>query len=345
MKSIDHIFREFDRDNSPGCAVGVIKNGEVIYSKGYGIANLEYKIPITPQSVFCLASNSKQFAGASVALLELECKIRASDDIRTFIPELPSRLPQTTIAHLLHQTSGIKDYYVDYCDNGYNDNHFITEDQAIDFILEHPERSFPPGEQHEYSNSNYVLLSLIVNRVAGQSLGQFASERLFMPLNMRHTFFREMHSKIIHNRAVGYCVEPVRNSVSKYFNIPGESTDPHHINMGSMEITGDDGVWSTLEDQLIWLKSFGDKPFGEAFWQKLSSPGRLNTGVAVNYGYGLEIAESSRGKWVGHSGWVCGYPCTQQYYPDEGLGVVILSNTTRLLPWEVVGEVLRAIGE
>lgn len=341
IEKIDLLFKEFTRKDTPGCVLGIVKDGVLQYKKGYGIANLEYDIPISSQTVFCVASNSKQFTGMCIALLEEDGQLHLDDDIRNYIPEFPNYDEQVTVGNLLYHTSGIKDYYTYYLDTlEFNDNDFITEDEAIDFIISQEKLAFKPGEIFSYSNSNYVLLSLIVNRITGKSLGEFADERIFKVLGMKNTFFREMHSKIIKNRAVGYCVEPIRNSQSKYFRIPCTSSEDHHINMSNMEITGDDGVWTTMDDLILWDKNFYDNKLGGQNVQKrLVAPGKLNNGESTHYGYGIESIHCNEGVKLCHNGWVCSYLCTHQQFSDLGLSIIILSNTTRLEPWEYVDQI------
>lgn len=341
IEKIDDLFKEFTRKDTPGCVIGIIKDGELQYKKGYGIANLEYGIPISPQTVFCIASNSKQFTGMCIALLEEDGELTLDDDIRKYIPEFPSYDEQVTIANLLYHTSGIMDYYTHFLETlDFNDNDFITEDEAIDFIISQEKLTFKPGEKFSYSNSNYVLLSLIVNRITGKSLGEFADERIFKVLGMKNTFFREMHSKIIPNRAVGYCVEPIRNSQSTYFYILSTSSEEYYMNMSSMEITGDDGVWTTMDDLILWDKNFYDNKLGDQnLIKRFVTPGKLNSGESTNYGYGIESMHCAEGQKLCHSGWVCSYLCTHQLFSDLGLSIIILSNTTRLIPWEYVEKI------
>jgi CubicO group peptidase (beta-lactamase class C family) len=223
---IDDLFKEYTGGDSPGCVIGIISKGDMVFKKGYGMANLEYMIPIISESIFCIASNSKQFTGMCIALLEEEALLNINDNINKYIPEFPHYENEVTISNLLYHTSGIMDYYIYFIENClFNDNGIITEDEAINFILNQGSLSFEPGEQYSYSNSNYVLLSLVINRITGKSLGEYADERIFKVLGMKNTFFREIASRIIKNRAVGYCVNPLRNSESKYFSIRPKSSD------------------------------------------------------------------------------------------------------------------------
>jgi len=262
-EEMDDLFREYSGEDSPGCVIGIIRKGEMVFKKGYGMANLEYNIPITSESTFCIASNSKQFTGMCIALLEEEGQLNVNDNIRKYIPEFPHYENEVTISNLLYHTSGIFDYYIHFLENCiYNDNGIITEDEAFNFIISQENLSFKPGEKFSYSNSNYVLLSLIINRITRRSLGEYADERIFKVLGMNNTFFREVASKIINNRAVGYCTSPLRNSESKYFTIHTKSNDNYFINMPNMEITGDDGVWTTINDLYLWDQNFYDNKLG-----------------------------------------------------------------------------------
>ncbi|MBA3693269.1 MAG: serine hydrolase, partial [Acidobacteria bacterium] len=201
---VDALFAQWDKPDSPGCALGVIKDGNFIYKRGYGMANLDYNIPISPNTSFYIASTSKQFTAASIALLAREGKISLDDDIRKYLPEIPQYQSPITIRHLVYHTSGIRDYLDLTGLAGRHTEDVNTDDDFIKFIARQKNLNFKPGERYLYSNSGYFLLSQIVKRASGKSLRAFTDENVFKPLGMVNTRFHDDRSEIIKNRATGY---------------------------------------------------------------------------------------------------------------------------------------------
>jgi CubicO group peptidase (beta-lactamase class C family) len=206
--SVDAIFADLTQPGSPGCALGVYLDGAIVYAHGYGLANLEDVVPITPQTVFDVASIAKQFTAASILLLEHKGKLRLDDAVRKYIPELPDYSahggPTITIRHLLNQTSGLRDYINVLQLGGASPDNVWTDGDALAAIVRQRGLVFLPGADWQYSNSNYLLLKLIVDRVSGQTLKEFAAENIFRPLNMSHTQFRDDHTSLIPHRALAY---------------------------------------------------------------------------------------------------------------------------------------------
>ena len=185
--AVDAIFADLSTPASPGCALGVYRDGKIIYSKGYGLANIEEDVHITPQTVFDVASISKQFTAASILLLQQQGKLRLDEDVRKYIPELPDYGKKITIRHMLNHTSGLRDYVELFLLAGLNSDNVTTDDDALGIITRQKALNLPPGSEWLYSNSGYFLLSLIVKRVSGKTLKEFAAENIFQPLGMTHT--------------------------------------------------------------------------------------------------------------------------------------------------------------
>ncbi|HVF05653.1 MAG TPA: serine hydrolase domain-containing protein, partial [Frankiaceae bacterium] len=200
----DRIFAHFDRTDSPGCALGVFRDGHVAYARGYGMANLELGVALSPQSVLDIGSTSKQFTAMSVVLLARQGKLSLDDDVRKHIPELPAYEKRVTVRHLLTHTSGLRDYLTLWYLAGIDDADFTTDDEALEIITRQKVLNFLPGEQYLYSNSGFFLASVLVERVSGKSLARFAEENIFRPLGMRHTRFANDHTAIVPGRATGY---------------------------------------------------------------------------------------------------------------------------------------------
>ncbi|EFH84271.1 beta-lactamase [Ktedonobacter racemifer DSM 44963] len=344
-EKIDALFQAYNQEDTPGCAVGVLRDGELIFKRGYGVANLEHDVPITPRTVFCLASQAKQFTGMCIALLEEAGRLSLEDDIRKYLPEFPDYGPRITLAHLLHQCSGIRDYYVlALFMAGVKFHDYLNRDEALEILLAQRELIFQPGERFHYSNSNYFLLSLMIERITGQTLSQFSQKHIYEPLGMQNTCFRENHSLPIKQRATGYGRFPLRNEEpgSDQFDM-GEAT--HFTCTNELELTGDDGVWSCIEDLALWYQNLSVNRLGQGrpeLIERYLTPGRLLDGTSTGYAYGLCVGTRNGAPFIDHRGWTCGYVAVCEHYVGERLSLFILSNTSRLLPWEYTGR-LRAI--
>ncbi|NOR21158.1 MAG: serine hydrolase, partial [Candidatus Aminicenantes bacterium] len=189
--NVDKLFSKWDSTVSPGAALAIIKDGKIIYKRGYGMANLEHNIPITTTSVFRIGSTSKQFTASCIAILSLQGKISLDDDIRKHIKELPEYEKPITIRHLLHHTSGIRDYLTLSSIAGLPDDQFYTPEDSLELLSRQKGLNFLPGEEHLYSNSGYFLLGVIVERASGKSLNDFAQTYIFKPLGMKNTHFHD----------------------------------------------------------------------------------------------------------------------------------------------------------
>jgi CubicO group peptidase (beta-lactamase class C family) len=214
---VDSIFADLTKAGSPGCALGIYRDGKIIYAKGYGLANIDESVPITPQTVFDVGSVSKQFTAASILLLERQGKLRLNDDVHKYVPELPDYSAQggqkITILQLLNHTSGVRDYPTLFLLAGINPDNVTTDDDALGTIVRQKGLTFPPGTDRQYSNSGYFLLSVIVKRVSGKTLKDFVAENIFRPLGMMHTQLRNDHTELITHRALAY--DPTAEGVYK----------------------------------------------------------------------------------------------------------------------------------
>jgi len=206
-EKIDTLFMEFNNSKSPGYAVGVIQDGRFVYKKSYGLANLEYNIPITAESKFDIGSISKQFTAAGIALLKLEGKLSFNDDVRKYFPEMPNYETKITIRNLLHHTSGISDYTSLMTLTKIN----IYDHQDIKkMIFRQKKLNFISGSKFQYSNSGYLLLAEIISLVSGMSYAEYIVEHIFKPLEMHNSLIEESYEQIIKNRVVSYYKEDDR---------------------------------------------------------------------------------------------------------------------------------------
>src|SRR5687767_11095129 len=203
-QSVDSIFAPYDNRQSPGCAVSAIDGDRTLVLKGFGMASLEHDLPITPQSAFYAASVSKQFTAFAVALLAQQGKLTLDDDVRKWLPEVPNFGKTITVRHLIHHTSGLRDYFGLLGMTVWPSDGPVTEARFLHLVSRQKTLNFEPGTRHLYSNTGYVLLSILVQRVSGKSLREFSDEAMFGPLGMTNSHFRDDHTTLVKNRAFAY---------------------------------------------------------------------------------------------------------------------------------------------
>ncbi len=312
---IDPLFKQFN-NTSPGCAVGVEQNGKTLFSKGYGLADLEHDIPLTPQSVFYMASVSKQFTALTILLLADDGKLQLTDSIRKFIPELPDYANGVTIYQLLTHTSGVRDYLSLGGLAGLSNEFVYTDDNALKLISRQEAPNFAPGSEFLYSNSGYFLLSLVVKRITGQPLNGVAHEKIFDPLGMKATRFQHDHSALIPAKAVGY-------------EVRGKSW---HTSNSTLDVVGDGGLYSSIDDMMLWMKNIDAPTLGAKALAIMETPGKLNNGTPIDYGMGLEASNFRGLKAVEHGGALAGYRTEDLWFPEQRLSVVVLCNSSFAFP-------------
>jgi CubicO group peptidase (beta-lactamase class C family) len=324
---IDKIFKTWDKPDSPGCALGVIKDGQFIYKRGYGMANLEYNIPLTSQSIFRIGSTSKQFTAMCIALLEEQGEISVDDSIRKYFPEMPEYANTVKIRHLLHHTSGIRDYLTLWRIAGGRNDDFFIDPEVVALIARQKELNFNPGEEFLYSNSGYFLLSEIVKKVTGKSMGVFAEEYIFKPLGMKNTHFHDDHSMIVKNRASGYA--PLRGGGFR-------------ISMTTLGMIGDGGVFTSVDDLLLWDQNFYTNTLGKGGQElidRILTPGRLNNGEKLDYAFGLGIGDYRGLRMISHGGAFVGFRADMIRFPEQKFSVICLANLSRINPSQLARKV------
>ncbi|MCP4654410.1 MAG: serine hydrolase [bacterium] len=314
---VDELFAEWDKTSSPGCALGVYRDGGIAYARGYGMANLEYGIASSPQSIFRIGSTSKQFTAMAVALLAEEGKLSLDDDVRKFFPELPDYGRTITVRHLIHHTSGIRDYLTLAGLVGWGEDFSIAE--ALGIVARQKTLNFEPGEKFLYSNSNYFLMALLVERVTGETLREWAEEHIFKVLGMSNTHFHDDHTHIVRNRADGYS--------------PGDGG--YTIDMTILDMVGDGGILTSVEDLLLWDRNFYDNKLGKArreLIDEITTPGHLNDGEALDYAFGLEVGEHRSLKRIEHGGGFVGFRAQMIRFPEQHFSVAVLCNLGSIDP-------------
>jgi CubicO group peptidase (beta-lactamase class C family) len=283
------------------------------------MANLEHGVPITPASIFHIASISKQFTALCIAMLHLEGALSLDDDICRFVPEIPDYGQTITIRHLVHHTSGLRDQWDLLALAGWRADDPITEGDVLEIAARQTALNFPPGEQHLYSNTGYTLLAVIVHRASGQTLRRFADERIFRPLDMTRTHVHDDHSEIVPGRTQAY---ETRVGGGLKISIP------------VFDLGGTTSLFTTVEDLTRWSENFVHKRAGgpEAYALTLI-PGLLNSGDATNYAFGLRLRTRRDGvKIIEHGGADAGYRAHFLLAPDERLAVICLANVPSVMP-------------
>ena len=309
---VDALFAKWNSLDTPGAAVVVVKDGMVVYRKGFGCAQLEYGIPIMPSTVFHVASVSKQFTAMAITMLEEAGRLSANDDIRKYIPELPDFGKTVTIRHLLNHTSGLRDQWDLLILSGWRMDDVITQADIMDRLRRQKELNFAPGEEYLYSNSGFTLLAEVVGRVSGQPFTDWTRDNIFRPLGMTSTHFHLDHQEVVKDRAYSYEGEPgkgFKQSVLNYANVGATS------------------LFTTVEDMANWLRNFDDKRVGgPAVLAKMLTKGVLNNGKEIPYARGVQVDEYKGLKMIGHSGGDAGFRSDVIYFPGERFGVAIFSN-------------------
>ncbi len=308
---IDSLFAEYS--NSPGCAIGVYSKGKILLKKGYGIANLDYDIEITPETVFDIGSVSKQFTAACIVLLENKGKLSLDDDIRKYIPEMPEfDEGKITIRNLFHHTSGLRDYPTLMYLSGISFNDYFTEQMGLDILTRQKELNFEPGSEFLYSNSGYLALAIIIRRVSGESIGTFAQKNIFDPLEMKNTFIYEDGAKVVKNRAIGYSKEG------------NEYKREHHFDF---VVGGDGQVYTTVEDFFKWSENFKSNKLGnDTFLEQMLTKGVLSNGDTLDYALGLSHGVYKNLKTISHGGSWGGFRAYYLQFPEDDLAIAIMSN-------------------
>ena len=307
-----------------------MEGGDIVFAKGYGAANLEYGIPITPASVFHVASVSKQFTAMAVALLADEGRLSWDDDIRRHVPELPDFGVPITLRHLAQHTSGIRDQWSLLQMAGWRwGGDVITQDDVLDLLSRQTALHFRPGTEHLYSNSGYTLLAVVVERVSGQSLRAFTDARVFEPLGMTRTTFRDDHTLLVRDRAYAY---------------EAAGASGYRLSIPDFAVAGATSLFTTVEDLARWNRNFRTGEVGGLrVVQQLQEVTTLASGAQVSYAFGLVHGTHRGRRTVGHGGTDAGYRSEFLRFPVEDLAVAVLCNIRSTDPARLARDVADAV--
>ena len=299
---------------TPGCAVGVSLNGEPVFEKAFGMAEMEHGIPNTAQTIFESASISKQFTAAALVLLQQDGKLNIDDNVRKYIPELPDYGKPLTIRHMLNHTAGLRNWASVMALTGLGPTDRVVSNAiAFDVQIRQKHLDFTPGSEYSYSNSGYLLAAIVVERVSKQKLADFVSERIFKPLGMTKSSWRDDHRRLVPLRAQAYTRE----------GSPGVWTH----NMRPSNVVGSAGLQTTVGDLLKWNASLDAKTFGEPFVNALETQGVLIDGRRIIYALGLQVGKHEGLREVHHDGQQDGYRSYLTRFPEKGLSFAVLCNT------------------
>jgi CubicO group peptidase (beta-lactamase class C family) len=315
-EKIDLIFADVDREDSPGCAVGIVQDQELIYTRGFGMANLECSTPISATSIFHVASVSKQFTCMAILLLAAEGKLSIDDDVHTHIPELPDYGDVITLRHLVHHTSGLRDQWDLLRIAGWREDDVKTNEDMLYLACRQRALNFRPGDEFLYSNTGYTFLALIVERLMGVSFRAFTHARIFEPLGMSDTHFHDDHTELVVGRTSAYV--PIGQK--------------YQVKIPMFDTVGATSLFTTVEDLARWHTNFETGVVGNVVFDKMHERGILNCGKQITYAFGLSV-DTHRGlKSVQHSGADAGYRSHFTRFPDQGTAIIVLSNLSTANP-------------
>jgi CubicO group peptidase (beta-lactamase class C family) len=311
IAQVDAIFARWAHQDTPGCAVAVSRGSEILAQRVYGMASLELGVRAKQDSLYEAGSDSKQFTAAATLMLAREGKLSLDDDIRKYVPEMPDYGAPITIRHLLHHTSGLRDWGSVAAIEGWPRNSRTADNKdMLDILVRQKQLNFAPGAHYLYSNSNFNLLAIIVQRVSGQSLADFTHERIFVPLGMSNTRWRDDHGEVVPGRTGAYEFE---NGVYRNDQVIEDAY-------------GNGGLLTTVDDLVKWQAALDDDRFGPGFTEAMQQPTRLNDGTRIAYALAVVNLDHHGEQEVSHSGSTGGYRAWMARYPRQKLAVSLLCN-------------------
>jgi CubicO group peptidase (beta-lactamase class C family) len=325
-QEVDQIFAAYNKPGTPGCSLGVIRGSRFLYRKSYGEASLELGVPLSPESVFYAGSVSKQFTAASVVLAAEQGLLSLDDDVRKYIPELPDYGHTITLRHMLNQTSGLRDFFDLIYFSGHDAAGFNSPSEILNLIERQKRLNNVPGAEWVYSNTNYFLLAVVLQRATGKTLAEYAAQNILRPLGMAHTRFYDHASIVVPGRVAAY--DPGPNG---QFLVDWSTT---------YAVVGGGGLMTTVNDLLRWDNNFYTNRLGKGgLVRELETPGILNDGNKIAYGMGL-IPGNYRGlPIIEHNGSLFGYRADLLRFPDQKFTVICLCNVSNADPEEKARQV------
>lgn len=309
VTAIDKVFARYTEPNTPGCVLGVGRDGKVLYARGYGMANLEYDAPLTAASIEEIGSVSKQFTAAAVLLLAQRGVLSLEDDIRKWLPEVPDFGHKITIRMLANHTSGLRDQWgLLGLMNSPPGSAVHTPDLILDLVTRQRELNFKPNDQYLYSNTGYALLGIIVKRASGKSLAEFSRENIFEPLGMKHTQWRDDFTRVVKGRATAY----------------QRTNNGYRQEMPFTNVYGNGGLLTTVQDLITWWDALYTDKLGKGFLAQLTTSGVLNSKHTISYALGVSNGDYRGLREITHSGSTAGYRAYLTSFPQSRTTIAVL---------------------
>lgn len=309
---IDSLFASYAQGSNPGLAVGILKGGQLVFSKGYGLANLEHGLPFTPNTVSDIGSLAKQITCFAIVLLAQRKQLNLDDDIRRYLPEVPDFGHTITIRHLVHHTSGLREIYGMLEIMGWKQGDVVRQEEALNLVRHSSELNFLPGSRYAYCNTAYMLLAEIIQKASGRKFEDWMREEIFRPLEMNDTYVMDIQGELFPRCADSYTMSEQDVWIKLYDN----ST-----------VIGAGGIYTTLPDLARWCNNYRDgKLGGKATIQQMTQRGILNNGDTLNYAFGLETLPYRGLKRIQHTGASAGYRAALLYFPEADLAILVKSN-------------------
>ena len=311
---VEAVFADLDRNDAPGAAVGVLLNGEVVHRAGYGIADMDHGIPITPGTVFDIASISKQFGAMAALLLEGEGLIDLDADAQSYVPELPDFEGVITPRHLVHHTSGIRDWPHSMMLGGVTYTDVISFEQILRMLYQQEDLDFPPGSEYSYSNTGYNLLARIIEVQSGESFREYTDERIFEPLGMGNTHFSDNHLEIVPGRAESYAPD---------------AEEGYQRVLNQLTALASSSLNTSMDDFLVWMRNYETGQVGGAeTLERMLLEGVLNDGEVLSYAYGLTRGDYRGLPTFGHGGSWAGFRTNFVRFPEQNLSIAVFCNVS-----------------
>ncbi len=313
-KKLDEVFAPWNVKDQPGGVAGVYMDGKLVYSKGFGLANLEHGVPLTADSVMDIGSVSKHFTATCILLLQEEGKLNLDDEVQTHIKELPKFSKPITLRQLMNHTSGLRDYFTLFALKGWNMLDTLEMRRVLDLLHKQRDLNFEPNTSWNYCNTGYLLLGEVVARTSGKPLATYAKENIFDKLGMENTRFHASNVELVKNRAQSY----TKGGGTQYFALNS-----------SLELIGDGGVLTTLADMAKWDSNFNKNKLGKGdsdFFAPMLVTAKLSSGADTKYGGGLFIDEYKGVKRISHGGDWLAFSAQYSRYPEHKISICTFGN-------------------
>jgi CubicO group peptidase (beta-lactamase class C family) len=312
IQTVDSLVMSWKIPNAPGGVIGIMKKGKLLYLKAFGLASLDFDIPNTDSTLFNIGSVSKQFTAMGIVKLNIDGKLHLDDDIRIYLPELPDFKQKITIRHLLHHTSGLRDIHSILTLAGWRKDDPRSNKDLFEIMKNQKDLNFTPGDEYLYSNTNYILMAMIIEIVTGVSFELWMKENVFLPLGLTKTYIENTATKVVKGNATSY-----RQQEDKSFNRAVEYWD----------YTGSGNIHTTAEELLSWLNNYSNPSRGwENAFELLQTTDTLNNGSYLNYAFGIEIDSINGIRIISHGGGVGGFRSFACTFPNQSISIVVLTN-------------------